>query len=108
LRQTVSLFLGRGDFLELSIIFLPLYRKQRAVTVERKLAGRLRRVGEMHGNVCVLYVLYNYAYLGMVSGRTTDCTECWPCPVFDILLISISLLASLVAGRRPQCTARTD
>jgi hypothetical protein len=32
-------------------------------------------------------------------------TECWPFPPFDILLISIFLLASLVAGRRPQCTS---
>jgi hypothetical protein len=34
----------------------------------------------------------------------TEYTECWPCPLFDILL-SIFLLASLVTGRRPQCVA---
>jgi hypothetical protein len=35
----------------------------------------------------------------------TEYTECWPCPLFDILLNEYFPLASLVAGRGPQCSA---
>jgi hypothetical protein len=38
----------------------------------------------------------------------TDYTKCWPCPVFIFCSISILLLAGLVAGSRPQCTADVD
>jgi hypothetical protein len=39
---------------------------------------------------------------GAAAFTPTEYTECWPFPLFDILLntVSISLLASLVAGRR--------
>jgi hypothetical protein len=35
---------------------------------------------------------------------TTEYTECWPVRFLMFCSISIFLLASLVAGRRPQCT----
>ncbi len=42
------------------------------------------------------------------SVLATEYTECWPCPLFDICSISNSLLASLLAGRKPQCTPGAD
>jgi hypothetical protein len=38
----------------------------------------------------------------------TEYTERWPCPLFDILLDKHFPLASLVAGRRPQCTVARE
>jgi hypothetical protein len=39
---------------------------------------------------------------------TTEYTECRPYPHIDICSLNIILLASLVAGREPQCTAGAD
>jgi hypothetical protein len=46
----------------------------------------------------------------LLTTKSTEYTECWPCQLFDIFLnkyfpAGIFLLASLVAGRRPQCSA---
>jgi hypothetical protein len=47
-----------------------------------------------------------YLFSGMPS--PTEYTECWLCPLSDICSISIILLASLVAGRKPYCSASAD
>jgi hypothetical protein len=50
---------------------------------------------------------YNVAH-SLLEDNTTEFTERWPCPLFNILLDKSFLLASLVACRRLQCTASTD
>ncbi len=49
---------------------------------------------------------FKYCIQGTVIGKgtVTECTECWPCPLFDILFNEYFRAASLVVGRRPQCS----
>ncbi len=46
-------------------------------------------------------------YCEQATCNTTEYTEWWPCPLFwyFVQYVSIFLLASLVAGRKPQCNA---
>ncbi len=39
------------------------------------------------------------------TGPATEYTECWPCPLFDILSNKYYPPANLLAGRKPQWTA---
>ncbi len=57
-------------------------------------------------NTSVLYVHCpnRFPQISVDTTQEAKYTECWPCQPFDILLNKYFLLASLLAGRRPQCS----
>jgi hypothetical protein len=88
-----------------SLLHGPL-RVDRNAETEKKLNGWTKGRGTKHqGTVCT----YPPPFHDTHTVSITEYTECWPCPLFLIFYsISIILLASLVAGRRPQCIAGAD
>ncbi len=51
--------------------------------------------------ICLISI---FLVASQLTAMSTEYRECCPCQLYDILLTKYFVLASLVAGRRPQCT----